>query len=60
MSDHREIPLTHGLAAIVDAEDYEMLAARKWYVDFRRWGGYVRASFVHGFGRLVFFPQVRP
>ncbi len=45
MSDHREIPLTHGLAAIVDAEDYEMLAARKWYVDFRAGGRvYVRGS----------------
>ncbi len=44
MADYREIPLTHGLVAIVDADDYAMLAGRKWYVDFRRWGGYVRAS----------------
>lgn len=31
MSDFRIIPLTRGLEAVVDAADYELLSAFKWY-----------------------------
>ena len=31
MSDHRTIPLTRGLEAVVDAADYDRLSAFKWY-----------------------------
>lgn len=37
----REIPLTRGYVAIVDDEDYERVAARKWRVVVGRW--HVRA-----------------
>ena len=31
LSDFREIPLTQGQIALVDAEDYERLSSHKWY-----------------------------
>lgn len=42
MSDFRSIPLTRGLEAIVDAADYERLAAVKWYAQPAHSGHYAK------------------
>jgi hypothetical protein len=40
----RYIPLTHGLYAIVDAQDYEKLSQHKWYARFHESGKTVYAA----------------
>jgi len=40
----KEIPLTKGAVAIVDDEDYDQLARRKWFLH----GGYAKRSWWEG------------
>jgi hypothetical protein len=50
-SSIREIPLTHGRVALVDAHDYDFLSVFKWHLN---WHGYaVREVNIHGFRTLV-------
>lgn len=58
MNDTREIPLTKGFVAIVDAEDYEWLNQWKWFADPRPSRGdkavyAIRRKSVNGIARTI-------
>src|SRR6478609_6384468 len=57
------IPLTQGMYALVDEEDFERVSARNWYAHKSKWGSYYAVTKIKGdtirMHRFVMEAQVR-
>ena len=50
---HREIPLTRGMVAIVDLEDYDWLMTMRWHANWQRTNYYAVNSRFQSMSRLI-------